>query len=145
MRSTILTTFAAIGLMALSIGLTGCHSTGGRSTGQAMNDYMTGRDVKKALAKSPVYKFKEVRPIVYNGSVQLTGFVNSDQQRTEAAQIASRVQGVHEVINDIIVKPTPVGRATIREGRAQELQNPNTTTNAPAGSTSTPPPNQPGS
>lgn len=106
---------ASLGLAALTLGLTGCHTTG-RTMGQAFNDRMTAHDVKAALSKSPIYKFEDVKPIVFDGRVELTGFVQTRQQRTQAANIAAGVQGVREVVNDIMLTPTPTGRAHIRNG-----------------------------
>lgn len=118
-------------LLALSLGVTGCH-TGGRTTGQAINDKMTSYDVGHALSQDPVLKFPDVKVNVFRGTAQLTGFVNTDQQRARAAQIAAGVQGVSQVINEITIKPTPTGRAPIRDplqGQDQQQNN-------------TPPPNQ---
>lgn len=106
-------TMAATCLLALGLAGAGCHSPG-RTTGQAINDTMTAHNVKSALSDDPVYKYNDVDVKVYEGNAQLTGFVNSDQQRTRAAEIASKVQGVNQVINEITIKPTPTGPATIR-------------------------------
>ncbi len=103
------------GLGLFLVGVSACHN-GDRPMGQAINDRMTEHDVHRALAKAPVYKFPDVRANVFDGNVQLTGYVETTQQRQEAAEIASRVQGVRQVVNDIMLKPTPTGRATIREG-----------------------------
>lgn len=109
------------GLGLFAVGVVGCH-TGDRPMGQAINDRMTEHNVNRALAKAPVYKFPDVRANVFEGNVQLTGFVESTEQRQEAAQIASRVQGVRQVVNDIMLKPTPTGRATIREGSSGQVE-----------------------
>jgi len=52
---------------------------------------------------------------VYNGNAQLTGFVDTEEQRTRAAELAAGVQGVTQVINEITIKPSPTGRAQIRD------------------------------
>ncbi len=106
---------AGLGLAALTLGLTGCH-TAGRTMGQAFNDRMTAHDVKAALSDSPVYKFEDVKPAVFDGKVELTGFVQTQQQREQAANIASGVKGVREVVNDLMITPTPTGRAHIQNG-----------------------------
>jgi hypothetical protein len=116
-------------LLALALAGAGCNSPG-RSTGQAINDKMTAHSVKSALGDDPVYKYDDVDVKVYEGNAQLTGFVNSDRQRTRAAEIASHVQGVNQVINEITIKPTPTGPATIRNMEPngtinQYQQNPN--------------------
>jgi hypothetical protein len=110
-----LTGIAAMGLIALALGVNGCRSTPDRTATQVIADRQTARDVKKALAKAPVFKYPDVNATVYNGNVQLSGFVDSPAQRTQAAQIAATVKGVNQVINDLMIKPTPTGRATIRD------------------------------
>jgi hyperosmotically inducible protein len=114
MRKTItLRALGAAAVLALGMSVSGCH-TGGRTTGQAINDKMTAYDVNRALDNDPVLKYPDVKVSVFNGTAQLTGFVNTEQQRNEAAQIASNVQGVHQVINEITIRPQPTGRAEIR-------------------------------
>ena len=109
-----LKSLGAAALLAAGLAVTGCHSQD-RSTGQAINDKMIGFNVDHALNKDPVLKYPDVHVNVYNGTAQLTGFVNTDEQRTRAAQIAAGVQGVTQVINEISIKPTPTGRAPVRD------------------------------
>jgi hyperosmotically inducible protein len=105
----------AAALLALLIGAAGCHSHD-RTTGQAINDKMTAFNINRALGSDPIMKYPDVKVNVYNGTAQLTGFVDSDQQRAKAAEIASGVPGVTQVINEITTKPpTPTGRAAIRD------------------------------
>jgi hypothetical protein len=103
------------GLLALLIAAAGCHSHD-RTTGQAINDKMTAFNINRALGNDPIMKYPDVKVNVYNGTAQLTGFVDSDQQRAKAAEIAAGVPGVTQVINEISTKPpTPTGRAAIRD------------------------------
>lgn len=48
---------------------------------------------------------------VDEGTVWLSGRVASDEQRTVALEIARRVQGVKQVVNDLSVEKTPVKQA----------------------------------
>ncbi|HTL18372.1 MAG TPA: BON domain-containing protein [Patescibacteria group bacterium] len=114
MRISGLKSVGAAALLAVCIGVSGCHSAD-RTTGQAINDKMIGFNVNHALSADPVLKYPDVKVNVYNGNAQLTGFVNTDEQRTRAAQIASGVPGVTQVINEITIKPEPTGRAAIRD------------------------------
>ena len=75
--------------------------------------------VQDALEESPVYKFDEVRVMTYGGVVQLSGFVNTQDQKAKAAELARRVEGVHEVINNISLKPSATGAAS---GQQQTIQ-----------------------
>ena len=106
---------SAAALLALTLAATGCKSGNDRSTGQAINDKMTAFNVNHALNSDSVLKFPDVHVTVYNGNAQLTGFVDTDEQRGKAAEIAAGVQGVTQVINEISIKPTPTGRAVIRD------------------------------
>jgi hypothetical protein len=109
-----LKSFGAAALLALAIGATGCHSSD-RTTGQAINDKMTAFNIDHALNKDAVLKYPDVHVTVFNGNAQLTGFVNTEEQRNRAAEIAAGVQGVSQVINEITIKPAPTGRAQIRD------------------------------
>src|SRR6185436_3491425 len=112
MQSTLKKTMLATGLAAsvAFLGLTGCHTTGDRSAGRQLDDRIVNSKAKDALTDDPVYKFPEVRVMTYGGVVQLSGFVNSEQQKTKAGELVKRVEGVHEIINNISLKPTATGR-----------------------------------
>lgn len=95
------------GCLAASVavtGLTGCH-TEDRSTGAYMEDRRTADRVEDNLKHDPVYKYRDVRVNVFNGVAQLSGFVDTQNQVHNAAQIASTTPGVRQVINDITLKP----------------------------------------
>jgi len=117
MRITIksLQTFGTLYAIALVVAVAGCRSSSDRTTGQAINDKMLQLHIDHALSSDPVLKFPDVKVHVYTGNAQLSGFVTSDEQRTKAAEIAASVPGVSQVINEIAIKPTPTGRAVIRD------------------------------
>ena len=118
-------------LAVVLLGLTGCRSTPDRTAGQMLNDSSTSRQVKKALDQAPVFKYPDVRVAAFDGNVQLTGFVETEEQRTRAADIAANVRGVRQVINEIMIKPTPAGRATIRDPLGHETGRALLDTNSP--------------
>jgi len=100
-----------IGIVALS----GCISTPDRSTGRVLDDKMIANKVKGALNDSPVYKFDEVKVATYKGVVQLSGFVDTVDQKRKAEDVAKRVEWVRDVVNNISIKPrdemlSPTGR-----------------------------------
>lgn len=82
----------------------------GRSAGLQMNDSRITSQVKEDLNREQVYKFNSVDVKTYDGVVQLSGFVDSEQQKARAGQLAQSVQGVTRVDNGISVKPEPTGR-----------------------------------
>ena len=75
-----------------------------RTTGQYIDDKMLVQRVKSALNDSPVYKFPDVKVNTYNGLVQLTGFVESAEQKSKAEEIARNVSDVAGVQNQITLK-----------------------------------------
>lgn len=75
-----------------------------RSTGSYIDDKSTAAKVKTDLYADPMVKGTQVRVQVYAGKVQLAGFVDTQQQKDRAADIARRIQGVQWVKNDLIVK-----------------------------------------
>jgi BON domain-containing protein len=103
--------------LLLAFFLTGCASDRGRTTGRQLDDYRVSNRVKSTLSHSPVYKFPNVRVTTYDGVVQLSGFVYKEEQKTEATELARRVPGVVEVINNISMVPATPGSASAREMR----------------------------
>jgi osmotically-inducible protein OsmY len=103
---------------AAVLGLTGCESyhnrgSGDRSEGRMVDDHRITAQIKSDLNHEPVYKFNDVDVKTFNGVVQLSGFVNSEDQKRRAAEIAQSVPGVAQVQNAISLKrefaPSPTG------------------------------------
>jgi osmotically-inducible protein OsmY len=100
--------------LALSLGLltaaavgtfTGCAGdANSRSTGQYIDDKTLQREVHDALKDNAEYKFDNVNVDVYRGDVQLSGFVQTSDQKSQAKDIAKNVQGVTDVQNNISVQ-----------------------------------------
>ena len=111
----------AVGVAALAIFVTGCASPRGssRTDHQASSDRQTADEVKKALADGPIYKYTDVGASAYGGTVQLTGFVITPEQRESAAEIAAQVKGVDRVINGITLVPLAAGGARIEDPLAE--------------------------
>lgn len=89
--------------MAIIVALAaGCASDDPRRTaGEAIDDEAVSRRVQQALSADPAYKFPEVKVVTYQGQVQLSGFVDRDEQKSQAEAIARKVSGVKDVKNDI--------------------------------------------
>jgi hyperosmotically inducible periplasmic protein len=95
----------AVFTSALVILATGCATDQSqRTAGQSIDDQATSRRVQEALSSDPAYKFTEVKVAAYQGKVQLSGFVDKDQQKAQAEEIAKKIPGVKEVRNDITRK-----------------------------------------
>ena len=99
--------------------LTGCSwsrskeaKESGRTENQVTADKDTTSRVEGELKTSSVYKFPSVMVQTYNGTVELSGFVNTEEQKRAAGDIAQKTPGVKQVNNQITVAPqtAPTGR-----------------------------------
>lgn len=105
--------FAGCALM----GAAGCAMMPGnkdeRTAGRWYDDHEITKHVEKALDHQPTYKFEDVDVHTFAGQVQLSGFVNTSEQKERAEQIAAAVPGVEGVHNSLVLKaftPAPTGR-----------------------------------
>ena len=96
-----------LGLAAGTGLLTGCASDQyDRSAGRYLDDQVLVANVNNALDTHPEYKFSGVHVDAFQGVIQLSGFVNSEDQKAEACRVAQEVKGVKAVENKISVRPT---------------------------------------
>ena len=99
-------TILLLGAMPLLLSVTGC-ATGNRyeqSTGERIDDHGTSSRVRSALGDDTQYKYGGVNVETFKGTVQLSGFVNSRDQKNRAGDLSRKVTGVKEVVNNITVK-----------------------------------------
>ena len=76
----------------------GCTSTPTQqSTGQAIDDGVVTAKVKAKLIEDPVTKAHQINVETFKGTVQLSGFVETDQARSRALQLARDTDGVKSV------------------------------------------------
>lgn len=87
--------------------LTGCESMGSRTAGTYYDDHSINNRVEAALKDEAVFKFPTVKVTTYRGSTQLAGFVETEDQKKRAAEIARMVNGPSEIINNITVQAPP--------------------------------------
>ncbi|MEN6468789.1 MAG: BON domain-containing protein [Smithella sp.] len=82
-----------------------CASTSTReSTGEYVDDSVITTKVKSMLAADDFLKSFEISVETYQGTVQLSGFVNSQKAVDKANEIAKSVKGVKSIKNDLILK-----------------------------------------
>jgi osmotically-inducible protein OsmY len=74
------------------------------STGQYIDDSTITTKVKAALLGDSMVKSFEIHVITFKGVVQLSGFVDTADQRDAAVHDASAVPGVSSVQNNITLK-----------------------------------------
>jgi len=92
-------------IFALIAVLMACASTSkSSSTGEYVDDSVITTKVKAQLAADDFLGSFQISVETYKGTVQLSGFVDSQAAVEKAAQIARGVGGVTSVKNDLIVK-----------------------------------------
>ena len=97
--------FAIIGVLALGAFSGGCAGTATRdSTGEYVDDTVITTKVKTAMVRDDNVKAGAVSVETVKGVVQLSGFVNTAEQKSAAGHVAWTVKGVKEVKNNLIVK-----------------------------------------
>jgi osmotically-inducible protein OsmY len=92
-------------LLMLIATFVACASTSKReSTGEYVDDSVITTKVKSLLAADDFLKSFQIGVETYKGTVQLSGFVNSQKAVDKAVEITRSVKGVTSVKNDLIVK-----------------------------------------
>ncbi|MFT3831049.1 MAG: BON domain-containing protein [Opitutaceae bacterium] len=86
----------------------GCTATATReSTGEYIDDTSITARVKLALVNDKRVRARDVEVETFRGTVQLSGFVDSAEQKASAGEIAAATAGVRRVQNDLVVKVQP--------------------------------------
>jgi osmotically-inducible protein OsmY len=88
------------------------------STGGYVDDSTITTKIKADLLDDKNVSSTDVHVKTYKGVVDLSGFVNSQSEISEAGRVAGRVSGVKSVHNNLIVKGT-VAPPTAAEKRAE--------------------------
>jgi osmotically-inducible protein OsmY len=73
----------------------------GANAGRVVDDSVITGKVKAALVADPTTKAHQISVETFQGVVQLSGFVDSSEARSRAAQVAKGVDGVKNVKNDL--------------------------------------------
>ena len=92
-------------LVILGVLAAGCSSTStGRTVGQDVDDKTILASVKTKLVADKPANLVKVNVDVTNGTVYLTGNVDSAEQKVRAERLAHDVKGVRSVVNNLQVK-----------------------------------------
>jgi len=92
-------------LMMVIVGLAACASTSKQSgAGEYVDDSVITTKVKSLLAADDFLKSFEISVETYKGTVQLSGFVDSQQAINKADEITRSVNGVKSIKNNLNVK-----------------------------------------
>ena len=93
--------------IAISVpAITACtETTTQESTGQYVDSSVITTKVKTAIARSDKLSVFDIGVTTFKDVVQLSGYVDSADQKELAGQLARDVKGVKEVHNNIQIKP----------------------------------------
>jgi osmotically-inducible protein OsmY len=102
---------AAVGLVAAALLFSAGCSRGenDRTAGQSIDDTAITTKVKAAFARDPGVSAMDVKVTTYRGTVQLSGWVNTAEEKARAGELAKTIPGVGTIDNQISVK-TDVSR-----------------------------------
>jgi len=108
MKTPIRSLIAAFGVAVSVLVLApGCASTAtSASTGEFIDDSVITSKVKAALVHDDATPGAAIKVETFKGTVQLSGFVDNEAQKTQASVIAAKTDGVKTIINDIVISST---------------------------------------
>lgn len=106
MNKPILTLALASALVATLASTAGCAVTRKQETvGAYIDDAALTTRVKAKFAADPVVSAMSISVETLKGTVQLSGFAKSAEERATAEKLARETSGVVAVRNDIAVRP----------------------------------------
>lgn len=74
------------------------------NAGRVVDDTAITAKVKSALAADPDTKAHQINVETFQGTVQLSGFVDDAEARTRATQVAGNIEGVKNVKNSLQIR-----------------------------------------
>lgn len=96
---------ALLGAIIMTMAVAGCSPTANtEGTGGYIDDSVITTKVKAALLGQKSIRSTQITVTTFKGKVQLSGFVKSQQEANEAADVARTVVGVRQVENDLLIK-----------------------------------------
>ena len=98
-----LTSLAAAVVMGLTLAACAGSPTT-KSTGDVVDDAWIATKVKAKLVDDPMTKARDIQVETFKGTVQLSGFADSQAEVDRAVQLASSTNGVKSVKNNITLK-----------------------------------------
>lgn len=91
----------------LVLALGGCQAMTGRTAGQNVDDAAITASVQTQLTTERLSNFTRIDVDTNNGVVSLNGVVDSADHKQRAEQLARRVGGVKNVVNNLQVQRRP--------------------------------------
>ena len=93
----------ALAVAGLALVLSGC-ALAGRSFGRYVDDKTLTGSVKMSLGAVHLSHLRRVNVDVYEGTVYLSGVVNTPEEKSDAEIAAWHVEGTEQVVNDLVVR-----------------------------------------
>ncbi|HTP38806.1 MAG TPA: BON domain-containing protein [Steroidobacteraceae bacterium] len=98
--------FRNVSLVAVILAVSACAATRTREApGEAVDDSVVTTRVKTALIGDKMTKAHQIAVDTRRGVVQLSGFVDSANERDEAVRVARKINGVREVQDNLKISP----------------------------------------
>jgi hyperosmotically inducible periplasmic protein len=94
-------------LLVVLLALAGCQAMTGRTAGRNIDDLTITASVKARLVADKLSNFTRIDVDTVNAVVSLNGLVESDFEKRRAEDIASLVEGVEKIVNDLQVQKAP--------------------------------------
>ncbi|ABA56808.1 periplasmic or secreted lipoprotein [Nitrosococcus oceani ATCC 19707] len=91
-------------IVFMAVLMLGCADSPKQSAGGYVDDAWITSKVKSSLLSDPLVSGTDVEVNTYQGVVQLSGFVATEEQSEEAERITRSIKGVKDVENKITVK-----------------------------------------
>ena len=93
--------------VALVFLIAGCQSTTGKSASQTVSDASISTAVQAKLTSDRLSSFSRIDVDTERGVVNLSGIVETEAQRAQAARLAQQVEGVVKVNNNLQIQQRP--------------------------------------
>jgi hyperosmotically inducible periplasmic protein len=90
--------------LVASFVLSGCQALTGRTAGRNLDDLTITTSVKARLVADKISNLTRIDVDTVNAVVSLTGLVESEEEKRRAEDIASLVDGVEKIINNLQVQ-----------------------------------------
>jgi hyperosmotically inducible periplasmic protein len=102
--------------------LSGCQSTTGKTAGQTMSDASITTAVQTKLTRDRFSNFPRIDVDTERGIVNLSGVVETEEQRARAERLAHQVEGVVKVKNNLQIQNRLPSKKQTSPAQAQDTK-----------------------
>jgi len=100
-----------IAVLLVVLALSACQAMTGRTAGRNIDDLTITASVKARLVADKLSNLTRIDVDTVNAVVSLTGLVESEFEKRRAEDIASLVDGVARIVNDLQVEKDPAAKS----------------------------------